>query len=347
MVEREYDLDILRVAGSFAVVWLHVSGGVLVDTSRGMDFSWWVGNLANAMSYWCVPVFVMVSGALLLSRPLVDNPVVILKHRLARLAVPLVIWTVFYTLLAWVSSHGVIDFRSTLKGILRGMPVTGFHLWYLYMCVGLYTLAPLVCIFIEAVPRNMVKYTLLIGFLMASIEGVVSLSCGTPVASTFLGLCVPYTPYFIAGVLLRRLHINSGRTRLLLLAAVSCGVLIAVGTAALLPVMNKPWAVLHGYLNPLVIVMAICVYMVVTQEPASRMCNNRMFQKLVRYVAPFTLGVYVLHPFCLQVLSRLEINAWFGTPIIGIPVTTILAFSLSVALGRIIGMLPFIRRSVM
>ena len=49
----------------FAVIVLHVSAGDRLQLSTE-SFEWQVHNIFNACSRWCVPVFVMISGAFFL-----------------------------------------------------------------------------------------------------------------------------------------------------------------------------------------------------------------------------------------------------------------------------------------
>ena len=65
-MQRDVRLDLLRVIAILGVIWLHVSGEVVTASPNPGDEEWWVGNVADAFSRWCVPLFVMASGALLL-----------------------------------------------------------------------------------------------------------------------------------------------------------------------------------------------------------------------------------------------------------------------------------------
>lgn len=348
---RLIDLDFLRVIGAFAVVWLHVSGDVLVDTSRGFDVAWWVGNLTNAMSRWGVPIFVMVSGALFLSKPIEESPLEFYKRKMIRLAIPIVIWTSFFMLLtlrALMKHGGVLDGKDVVISIMKGLPIGGFHLWYLYMCVGLYLLAPLVRFVLDGIPQKWKVPLIVVTFFIASLESTISLSSiGTGTASTFLSLCLPYLPYFAMGFLLRE-HTDEQRHHfwVLLLVAVASGVLIAVLTAGLFPWLGKrSWMMLNGGLSPFVIVMALCVYRAVIVIDWPRL-SCKFIRDLVKHIAPFTLGIYVMHPFFLMVLSRFGLDAKFIHPIVGIPLTTITAFIMAAVMSRIIAVVPYVRKTM-
>ena len=61
---RIYYLDVLRVVACMAVVMIHASAPYL-----GKDigsFNFWVGNVLDSLSRVAVPLFVMISGALML-----------------------------------------------------------------------------------------------------------------------------------------------------------------------------------------------------------------------------------------------------------------------------------------
>ena len=59
--------DTIRVCGLIAVMLIHICGfgrrPALAEDAAG----WWICNLLSALSQWAVPVFVMLSGALLLN----------------------------------------------------------------------------------------------------------------------------------------------------------------------------------------------------------------------------------------------------------------------------------------
>ena len=85
----------------------------------------------------------MISGALLLDPERPQDA----RHsrRVARICAPLLFWTLFYllwrTALDWIDD-GRLDLSFWPRKLAHGEPY--YHLWYLYMIVGLYLFAPLV-----------------------------------------------------------------------------------------------------------------------------------------------------------------------------------------------------------
>lgn len=66
--------DLLRALGTIAVIFVHASGDVLYNISKGetfinsnLLFNWLSCNFFNSVTRWAVPVFVMISGSMLLN----------------------------------------------------------------------------------------------------------------------------------------------------------------------------------------------------------------------------------------------------------------------------------------
>ena len=159
MHKRDLNLDFLRVFAAFAVVCLHVSV-VVVETNPDIhSHVWWVGNIADAFSRWCVPIFVMVSGALLLSRSSDLQPLEFYRRRMGRLFAPLMFWSLFYLLLSSYENGG-FDPNLVANSILQGQPY--YHLWYLYMVVGLYLVTPLISQFVLTSSEHLLNILIVI-----------------------------------------------------------------------------------------------------------------------------------------------------------------------------------------
>lgn len=64
-MERNYNLDILRIISTIAVVLLHISAQNYYNIDVVSD-EFEIFAITNGMVRWCVPVFLMISGALFL-----------------------------------------------------------------------------------------------------------------------------------------------------------------------------------------------------------------------------------------------------------------------------------------
>jgi surface polysaccharide O-acyltransferase-like enzyme len=62
---RIISFDVLRILAAFAVVMLHVTSDRLTTSFPSNE--WEIRNVYDSFVRWCVPVFVMISGALFLN----------------------------------------------------------------------------------------------------------------------------------------------------------------------------------------------------------------------------------------------------------------------------------------
>ena len=340
---RDLRIDSLRVAGALAIVWLHASARVIGQNPDVHNTAWWIGNVADSFSRWGVPVFIMISGALLLARPIDLELGRYYRRRAARLLAPLAFWSAFYLgLLAF--RMGTFDAYLSAKLILIGRPAP--HLWFLYMIVGLYLFAPFLrVVATRGTPTWRIAFISLC-FAVATFEGLVETWKGG-VPDTFLSEFPLYIAYFVAGheLLARPCRIRTSR---LLALIVVCGALVALTTGALLPSLGqKSWYLAYSYQNPLVVVLSLCVFQLAVQriDPAASQ-TRRVLSGALSRLAPITLGIYLIHPLWLELLAGWGIDGFLLHPSIGIPVTVAITFSLSAVTAALISAIPYLRAVV-
>lgn len=126
--------DILRIVAIFFVVFVHLAAQHWADVDVSSR-AWFAFNLYCTTGKWSVPIFVMISGALFLGRDVSISS--ILKKNVARIATVFLFWSGCYALIDLVFRHAPLS-------VVLSQFITGhYHLWFLYMIVGLYLLIPL------------------------------------------------------------------------------------------------------------------------------------------------------------------------------------------------------------
>lgn len=132
--------DRLRNLATLMVILIHVAAPIA--HAEGADYNgswWWAGNFWNSLTRPGVPLFVMLSGYLLLGKdyPLPD----FLKRRFSRVVIPAVFWMLIYSLYGYLANGSPATIGETLRGIVTG-PVH-YHLWFIYLIIGLYLIYPI------------------------------------------------------------------------------------------------------------------------------------------------------------------------------------------------------------
>lgn len=140
MKQRIYYLDFLR---SFAimVLLLHSISGYMMHSEYYSTTSWYINLVLNAFARAGVPLFLMISGALILSSDSTKNIAKFYKKSLLHIAVPLVFWNIAYYVFKCASGwYGEFNIRLLIDQFLNCG--TEYHLWYLYTIIGIYLIAP-------------------------------------------------------------------------------------------------------------------------------------------------------------------------------------------------------------
>lgn len=139
--------------GAFAVIVLHVAASKWYTTDIHA-FEWEAINFYDSIVRWTVPIFVMISGALFLSR---DIPV--------RKIYSKYIFRIFTAFVFWAFLHVCLDYVD--MGILGIDFIQGrfLHMWFLFIIAGLYMIVPFVKKIAES--EFLTKYFLVIAFFFA------------------------------------------------------------------------------------------------------------------------------------------------------------------------------------
>lgn len=164
-------LDVVRLVAMFTVVCCHCTDpfNFYPGTSPDIvDIKFW-GAVYGAALRPCVPLFVMITGALLL--PVRGDASAFYKKRIPRVFFPFLIWSVIYNLFPWITGllgvepKVILDFfpysgeevmRQSLAvslGYIAEMPfnfsLLDVHMWYIYLLIGLYLYLPIFSAWVE------------------------------------------------------------------------------------------------------------------------------------------------------------------------------------------------------
>jgi surface polysaccharide O-acyltransferase-like enzyme len=321
-IDVDKRIALLRVAACFMVILLHVSAGQFMT----WDDKWWAGNFYDALVRPCVPLFLMISGATLLSR---QEPFpIFFRKRFVRVIPPLLFWSLFYLAL---SSYNGEKTGNWAISILSGP--TKFHLWYFYELIGLYLIVPILRKFFQGGSLQDKHWLLGIWFVLAVI---------VPVTRNLLKLRFPWADIFDQSLSNFNFSLYQGFAGYLVLGAyaaeskcgaktglfmfISASLCTMAGTFFVSSYLGKPSELFFDYLSPFVVVAAyglFVVFMAMKPGPPS---------KLVSVIGECTLGIYGLHIFIIDpVFEKNGFSAASGNPWLTIPLVSVCVFLLSFA----------------
>ena len=125
-MKNDSSIDVLRIIAAFAVVVIHVACLYSEGKISCNDSFWWFANVFNSFSRWSVPVFIMISGSLLIKDNSFENTSLFFKNRVKRILIPLVFWSVFFIGFNKYIT-GFFTINDTIGRLFIGEPY--YHLW--------------------------------------------------------------------------------------------------------------------------------------------------------------------------------------------------------------------------
>lgn len=298
-------MDVLRIAAMAAVVVIHAVAPVVeARTTELGSATWWAANVLDAFTRWCVPVFIMVSGALLLDPAKRMTVRSFYLRRVHRVGVPLVVWIGCYLGFRELYNSDGLTAGQAAAQIASGSVF--LHLYFLFILLGLYVVTPYLRVLTLHAPRRMMwGFTAIMLGLGVTDQAIGTLvGQGQPNAVTRF---LPYVGYFVAGWLLRDLP--PGRRQVMLASAgfLVSWVAIALGTGLVADAVgwNRTAGYLYGFLSPPVVLMSVSAY-VLLRALGSRLLReaSEAAVRRVQSVAALTFGVYLVHPALLMPLRR-------------------------------------------
>ena len=235
------------------------------DGWRG-TLRWWAAVAIDIGAVWVVPVFVMISGALVLGAWAHAAGPGAFYRKNGRLLPALVVWHLVYLLVVRVALRG----QELTGPALTQMLIDGkvyIQLYFLWLIAGLYVVAPVLAAFLRDGGRRRamimagvaLSWTLAV-FVVVGVAGMAGLA--RPIWLGSLTRWWPYVGYFLAGWALHRLVLKS---RWLAVTALVTVVVLAemIWQYGIAPAHPNLQALLPvSYLGLTTAVASICVFLI-------------------------------------------------------------------------------------
>ncbi len=344
-------VDLIRTVAIILVILLHVTGYWLYPTvdimsPEGVQL-WWTTNIYESLARICIPLFVMLSGALLLQPSKIDEPIrVFFKKRWNRIGLPLIFWGAAY--FAWrVFVNGeTLTANSVVQGVLTG---PYFHFWFLYLLVGLYLITPVLRVVTRYSERKTLTYLLLVWFVGTALVSLFtllepySLNANVFIITGWLG-------YYVLGAYLVKVQLKRSTLSLIFVLSVALTMIatyLVVGTIG-----ERLSQFFYDSFNFNMIIASAALFLLLSTVP-SQTVETRFphGNRVLRQISQNTLPIYLFHVMVLEALHK----GYFGfkislttmmNPVLEIPLIT--AVTLLISLGVIIPLkkIPYMKKAI-
>ena len=292
--------DAIRLTAAFGVVFMHTSSDLLrLDITP----QWEITNVCASFAFTSVPLFLLMSGYLILSSPRTLDIRYHLTKRLPHVLLPLCFWTVIAVAEVQLSQH-TLSPATFLEGIVYSFhePVM-LHFWYMYQLIALYLLAPILCAALRSLDRSGHCYVLV---LIGLVTVQAMLTVALPVTwSRFVNFDVFDRLKLFSGNLwsfILGYYLGGMRKKLpnwaLALAAAGLLAAISVGSRML---AQRSVGYEESFVNQNVgfeVALAACVFLLWKQNYQAK----EGLARFLRPVAALTFPIYMMHGLLLTLI---------------------------------------------
>jgi surface polysaccharide O-acyltransferase-like enzyme len=343
-----YPVDLIRTIAILMVILVHASffpykiPGEITPT---VVVNWFTADVFGAIGYLGVPLFVMLSGALLLHPAKADEPMgVFFKKRFNRIGLPLIFWTVVY----FIWSFNVWGKPATLLNIGLGL-ISGSYpiLWFLYLLVGLYLITPILRTLVKHIDRKKFKLLLAIWFVGTTL---------VPLVHTFTNfnynpvmfVITDWVGFFLLGIYLTKTKIHSTIAYIGLIFGLAVAI---VGDWFLTASMGEQFTgYFHGYLSFNMIIASAALFLILIRIPRSRIASgNSPINRLIKWIEHNTLPIYLVHVIVLESLQLGLLGFSFPYThnlLVDVPLLALVTFVLTVAIIYPLKKIPFVMKLI-
>jgi surface polysaccharide O-acyltransferase-like enzyme len=330
--------DNLRVIATIGVIFIHVSSDYVPNSGNISAYNFWIGNLYDSASRISVPIFVMLSGALLLPKEYEIG--VFLKKRLVRLIIPFLFWSLIYIANSIYSSfqdENSMNFVDILKTVFVNLrDGSSRHFWYIYMIIGLYLFIPVVGKWIRNSSEKEMRYFLIVWIVVLFFDQPYFSKFRPDIDMTYF---TGYLGYLVLGYYLTVNSFGSKKQSdwfagVILIVGYSTTVL---GTYFVQQQTNEYVSTFYEPLSPNIMLFASGLFLLLKNKEL----KNKLMIRIRDFISKYSYGIFLVHVLVLFKLYDFGFAWNFINPILGIPVTVSVTFLISTGIVFVVNKLPF------
>ena len=340
--KRYFGIDLIRVLSCFLVMQIHSGQLYYIDSEGGLvksEKNIYPG-IFNSMATVSVPLFVMISGYLLL--PMKTDYSTFLKKRFTRILFPYLAFNLFYNIYFYL--RGIIDLQTMFLNIPKVLiNFSVGHLWFIYMIMGIYLYIPIITPWIKTAEKKHFYYYFII-WGISSFSYYLELYFGgiwgevfwnkTTIVSSFIG----YSGYAVLGAFIK-LHLKDKNLYILGIILYIIGTTISMSgyfykreDATTTEEIEITWR--FDSFN--VAIASLGVFLLLRKVE----WENKKITKILNDISLKSFGMYLVHLFFVQLFGYI-FDAPNQFPISGIFVIALFSFISSYIIIKVISYIPY------
>jgi surface polysaccharide O-acyltransferase-like enzyme len=349
-------VDLIRTAAVLGVLLLHAANDLTSQTMSSLEiWRWCVVDVYQSIGRMGVPLFVMLTGALLLA-PSKQNEELgtFFKKRFSRIGLPFIFWGVIYFIWDFYVENQPATQSFIIDGILTG---PYFTFWYLYMLVGLYLVTPLLRVLVANASDKMLKYGFAVWFIGTALVPFIPFISSTVLGATYyldanVFVIPQYIGYFVLGAYLVNVKVIN---RKLLAGLTALGItLTAVGTYIIaMTVGGGTTYFFQEYISPTMILSAVPLFLLLNShksKPVEIGVKPSWSRRIMHMISENTLPIFLFHMIVIYTLQQgilgVTLNGDVVNSIIGVPLMVLVTLAICLAVLVPLKKVPVLKKLI-
>lgn len=352
--ERIIYFDALRIIAIIGVIFLHLSAHNWTTIPIGSG-AWTTVNFYNSLCRWCVPVFVMISGALFLGREEIPLKKLYGKYIL-RLFAAYIIWSFVYYLFSGdsVAAQFTALFRSGKILCLEQIIRSHYHLWFVPMMIGLYICLPVLKQIVKnpKISRYFLAISFVFWFFLPQIYQLIlhfgstnliflTNALNSDINDMMLQFVLNFGFYFILGYELARIRFDRAARRLIYLLGI-VGWLFTFGFNVWVSVRTQTPIVNYFEVYRINVLMeAIAVFELLKNFPFKGKAS-----RVIRRLSDWSFGAYLVHALMIELFYKYDFITLSLPTVIAIPATAVAVAVCAFGISGVLHCIPILKKYV-
>lgn len=347
--ERIFYFDQIRALAIVFVVMIHICNSFMKAHAIG-TVGWMIPSLTKGFCIIAVPLFLMISGALLLNKDyeLKDY----LSRRFIRLILPVIFWGVFFILLKVYLANYTLNIIPIYEMVLWFLD-EGY--WFSWMMISMYLFIPIINSFIKEFGFKGIEYFLAIWFIYLVLFSFNIYPLWQIDLSNFAG----YIGFFVLGYYINNKDFNLSSKTMYLLGLLICLTFFAIN------LYLRIFTLYHGVLIERMGLFGMLQasgmflfikYFAVYSENNLKSISNKIYSffkdsvigKLTFSISICSYGIYLTHYYFLHIglnwINKNIFHIFSVNPIKGMPLILVIIVLLSWILVLLISKIPHLKK---
>ncbi len=344
-IKRIISLDIARIFAILAVIMIHCSTNFVVKYGINTEEFLW-GNIFDSVSRIGVPLFLMISGALFLDENKEITLRTILFKYVKKIIIITALWEIIYAFVYKVLIPLVNNNPISIKGIILTLIDGHYHMWFLYMIIGIYIVTPffkkIVCKENKGLVLFFILFSFSIQFLIPTINYIIAKCYKWKyllewVNKFRLDFFDGYIAYFLVGWYI--VHVGI-KTKWIKKAVYALGIISLVGMIIYVH-FTGDYNIAYVNMGVPVFIYSVSVFLFVNDIKIN---VKEKTAKVLVDISNLVFSVYLVHAFVLDGFMKFFVYA--GNPLLYILLEFLFVVFVSYIVSYVISKIPLVKKII-